>query len=161
LFALGIRHIGEETAELIAQYISQKTTDQKKMLPVLKSLSSVELAEIDGVGIVVAESFVQFMNNNYHYSVVEKLLGILTITFSQKVTGNLTGKTFVITGTLAGLSRDEVKEKVKASGGKVASSVSKKTDYVIVGEDPGSKYAEAVKFGIKILDEEKLTKLLL
>lgn len=160
LFALGIRHIGEETAELIAHYISQKTTDQKKLLSVLKNLSSVELAEIDGVGIVVAESFVQFMNNDYHYSVVEKLLGILTITFSQKVAGNLTGKTFVITGTLESLSRDEAKEKIKALGGKVASSVSSKTDYVVVGADPGSKYDDAQKLGIEILDEEAFLKTL-
>ncbi len=161
LFALGIRHIGEETAELIAHYISQKTTDQKNLLLVLKNLLSGELAEIDGVGIVVAESFVQFMNNDYHCSIVEKLLEILTITFAQKATGSLTGKTFVITGTLESFSRDEVKEKIKALGGKVSNSVSSKTDYVVVGADPGSKYDDAQKLGIEILNEQELTKLLL
>ena len=117
-----------------------------------------ELSEIEGIGAVVAESFVRFIQNEYHFSIVEQLLDILTIAFNQKISGNLTGKTFVITGTLETMSRDEAKVKIKVLGGKVASSVSTKTDYVVVGTDPGSKYDEAVKLGVEILDEEEFLK---
>ena len=158
IFALGIRHIGEETAELIAQFISEKTTNQKQVISILKKITESELSEIEGIGAVVAESFVRFIQNEYHFSIVEQLLDILTIAFNQKISGNLTGKTFVITGTLETMSRDEAKVKIKVLGGKVASSVSTKTDYVVVGTDPGSKYDEAVKLGVEILDEEEFLK---
>jgi DNA ligase (NAD+) len=156
IFALGIRHIGEETAEIIAGYITEKTTNQKDILSVIINFSVDELAMIDGVGNVVAESFTTFLQNQYHQNIVRQLLDIVTIFFPDKKTsGILTGKTFVITGTLETMSRDEAREKIKALGGKVASSVSSKTDYVVVGADPGSKYDEAQKLGIEVLDEGK------
>lgn len=156
IFALGIRHVGEETAEIIAGYIAEKTTHQKDILSVIINFSVEELAMIDGVGNVVAESFTTFLQNQYHQNIVRQLFDIVTIIFPDKKTsGILTGKTFVITGTLETMSRDEVKEKIKALGGKVASSVSSKTDYVVVGADPGSKYDEAQKLGIEVLSEGK------
>ncbi len=161
IFALGIRHIGEETAEIIAGYIAEKTTNQKDILSVVTTISVDELAMIDGIGNVVAESFTTFLQNQYHQNIVRQLLDIVTIIFPDKKTsGVLTGKTFVITGTLETMSRDEAKEKIKALGGKVASSVSSKTDYVVVGADPGSKYDDAKKLGIEILDEGKFIDIL-
>jgi DNA ligase (NAD+) len=85
---------------------------------------------------------------------VKGLLGILEFEKQKKMGGALTGKTFVITGTLQSMSRDEAKEKIKSLGGKVSSSVSKATDYVVVGDNPGSKYDEAVKLGIETLEEK-------
>ncbi|HQV64847.1 MAG TPA: NAD-dependent DNA ligase LigA [Candidatus Paceibacterota bacterium] len=155
LFALGIRHIGEETAEILANFIGQKNGELFKRL---QSVTVSDLSNLEGVGPVVAESFVEYMNNNYHARIVSELVDILDIQMPKRSTTNqsLAGKTFVLTGTLETMSRDVAKEKIKSMGGKVASSVSKNTTYVVAGADPGSKYDEAVKLGVEILDEKKL-----
>jgi DNA ligase (NAD+) len=95
--------------------------------------------------------------------IIEKLLEILTLQKEQKPAGGssaITGKVFVLTGTLPTLSRDVAKEMIKQAGGKVSSSVSKNTDYVLAGNDPGSKYDDAQKLGVTIIDEEGLINLL-
>lgn len=153
LFALGIRHIGEETAEILANFIAQKNGELFKRL---QSVTVVELSNLEGIGPVVAESFVEYLHNNYHARIVSELVDILDIQMPKRSTTNqsLAGKIFVLTGTLETMSRDVAKEKIKSMGGKVASSVSKNTTYVVAGADPGSKYDEAVKLEVEILNEE-------
>lgn len=155
LFALGIRHIGEETAEILANFIAQKNGELFKRL---QFVTVEELSNLEGIGPVVAESFVEYLHNNYHARIVSELVSVLDIQMPKRSTTNqsLAGKTFVLTGTLETMSRDTAKEKIKSMGGKVASSVSKNTTYVVAGADPGSKYDEAVKLGVEILDEKKL-----
>lgn len=152
LFALGIHHIGEETAELIAQSIQFK--NNKELLEKLFSIADNDLIVINGIGDTVAESFVDYMQDPERQTIIRGLLEILEFEQKKVSGGILTGKTFVLTGTLETMSRDEAKEKIKALGGKVSSSVSKNTDYVVAGSDPGSKYDEAVKLGIQILNEK-------
>jgi DNA ligase (NAD+) len=165
LFALGIPHIGQETAELIADTIN---TDQKNLFHVLTNITEEQLIAIDGIGPGVAGSFVDYMSDEERREIVEELLQILTI--KQGLTPNpsptergmapLVGKIFVLTGTLPTLSRDQARDLIKQAGGKVSSSVSSKTDYILVGSDPGSKYDEGVKLGIKIISEDDLMNLI-
>jgi len=113
---------------------------------------------------VVAASIARFFSESHNREVIEQLRAA-GVTWPEsegktRIVGALTGKTFVLTGTLPTLSRDEAKQKIEAAGGKVSGSVSKKTDYVVSGSDPGSKYDKAVELGIDILDEEKLLALL-
>ena len=152
MFGLGIPHIGEETADLIAQSIHFKNNNElfKKLIEV----TDEDLVAIYGIGDTVAESFVDYMQDPERQEIVKGLLEILEFERKKTTGGSLTGKTFVITGTLETMSRDDAKEKIKSLGGKVSSSVSKSTDYVVVGENPGSKYDDAVKLGVKILDEK-------
>jgi DNA ligase (NAD+) len=156
LFALGIPHIGEETADLISQSISFK--NNKELFERLVGITDNDLTVIYGIGETVAESFVDYMQDPERQEIVQGLLEILQ--FEQKKNppaggdGSLSGKTFVITGTLETMSRDEAKEKIKTLGGKVSASVSKSTSYVVVGENPGSKYDDAMKLGVEILDEK-------
>lgn len=159
LFALGIRHIGEETAELLANYIAQKDGN---LLSRLQRVTVDELSNLEGIGPVVAESFVGYMHNNYHARIVKELLDILDIQMPKQpsVGQTLTGKIFVLTGTLETMSRDSAKEKIKERGGKVAGSVSKNTTYVVAGTDPGSKYDDAQKLGIQIVNEKQFIDIL-
>ncbi len=159
LFALGIHHIGEETADLIAQSIDFKSNSDlsKKLF----SITDEDLIIINGIGETVAESFVDYMQDPERQGVVQGLIGLLKFEKKEvKTSGSLTGKTFVITGTLETMSRDEAKEKIKALGGKVSSSVSKSTDYVVVGENPGSKYDDAMKLQVPVLNEANFFKLI-
>jgi len=155
LFALGIRHVGEETAELLA---NQFTTINRS-----KNAKLLELEEIEGIGEVVAKSFYDWMNDPQNQKLLTRLLQYIDIQNPKKLqTTNykLRNKTFVLTGTMQSMSRDEAKTKIKELGGKVAGSVSAQTDYVVAGEDPGSKYEKAKKLGIKILNEKEFLKLL-
>jgi DNA ligase (NAD+) len=161
LFALGIHHIGEETADLIAQSVSFKNNSE--LAEKLFAITDEDLIKINGIGETVAESFVDYVNDPERREVISKLLEILTITPQAEIKKQqlkFSGMTFVLTGTLPTLARDEAKDKIKSLGGKVSSSVSSKTDYVVVGDEPGSKYDEALKLGVKILDEEGLLELL-
>jgi len=158
LFGLGIHHIGEETADLVANFLTWKSNDE--LFKRLIALTDDELMQIDGIGETVAASFVDYFADEEHQHIVRELLKILSFKTVKLKNTTLQGKTFVITGTLESMSRDEAKEKIKNLGGKVSSSVSANTDYVVVGENPGSKYDEAQKLGVKILSEAELTKLL-
>lgn len=169
LFALGIPHIGQETAELIADTILY--SDQSELFKILTTRTEEQLINIDGIGPGVAGSFVNYMSDDERQGIVRELLEILVIKPNptrnlsssqggESVTRNLTGKTFVLTGTLPTLSRDQARDMIKQYGGKVSSSVSSKTDYVVVGSDPGSKYDDAVRLGVEILDEESLIDLM-
>jgi DNA ligase (NAD+) len=149
LNALGIRMVGERVARVLAMRYGS--------LDRLLAASEATLAETHGIGPAIAASVRKFFDDASNRHVLEELgrLGVELTERTATVDGPkpLAGKTLVITGTLASLSREGARELVESLGGRVTSSVSKKTDYVIVGEDPGSKAEEARRLGITTLDE--------
>lgn len=152
LFSLGIRHVGEETADILARRFNTFEN--------IKNASYEKLEEIDGVGEVVAKSIIDWFSDKDNKEELKGLLPHLKIKSPEKTKSTLLGKTFVLTGTLPKLSRDEAKEMIKKNGGSVSSSVSKNTDFVLTGADPGSKYEKARDLGVKIISEEDFIKLL-
>lgn len=156
IYALGMRNVGEATAKDLAKHFGN--------LPAIMRASLDELLMVNDVGPVVAESIANFFSEIHNQTVIAELLeaGIIwqETDGKQLATGNLVGKTFVLTGTLANLSRDDAKEMIEAAGGKVSGSVSKKTDYVIAGNDAGSKLDKAKELNLTILDEAGLLALL-
>lgn len=152
IYALGINNVGEQTSEDLADHFGTLTK--------LQNASQENLNKIENIGAVVAESIFKYFRHHENQKFIEKLLqnGVQIINPVKKTAGKLTGKNFVITGTLETMSRDQAKAKIKALGGKVSESVSSKTDYVVVGSDPGSKYEKAKKLGIQILDESQFIK---
>ena len=155
IFALGIRFVGERTGQLLANHFGS--------LDKLAQATREELVEAEEVGPRVAEAIQEFFQEKRNREVIEKLRKA-GLQFKQEQTrkreGTLTGKQFVLTGTLPTYSRDEAKEMIEESGGRVVGSVSKKTDYVVVGAEPGSKLEKARTLGVKTLDEAELRKLL-
>lgn len=158
IFAMSIDHVGEETAEDLA----------KKFVTIEKFLAAKkeDFDDIEGVGEVVSESLSSWLKDAKNRKLVEKLLSHVTVV-AEKSRATQPGvklpfkdKTFVLTGTLGSMSRDEAKKKIKDLGGDVTSSVSKNTSYVVVGEEPGSKYDNALKLGVVTLDEAAFLKLL-
>ena len=152
--ALGIRFVGEATAQLLAQHF--------ETLEKLMAASEEELLHVEGVGEQVASSIREFFASERNQALIKKLQdnGVRGLPPEPQAASPLGGKTFVFTGGLADLSRDEAKAMVAARGGKVTSSVSAKTDYVVAGADPGSKLAKARELGVTILDEAKFRELL-
>jgi DNA ligase (NAD+) len=155
IFALGIRHVGERAAKILAERFES--------LDALMAARHEELTEIPEIGPKIAASIVSFFESAQNRQVIDKLIkaGVNTISKKDDQDGEkpLAGKIFVITGTLASFSRQEAGELVERLGGKVTSSVSRSTDYVVVGEKPGSKYDKAVSLGVTILSEEEFKKL--
>lgn len=146
LTSLGIPQVGEETARVIAEYFGT--------LAAIRSAREAELAAVYGVGEVVAASLYSWLHAKQNEVQLNTLLEHITVTEAKHQTsGKLTGKTVVFTGTLPNLPRDEAKDLARRHGAKVASSVSKKTDYVIVGDEAGSKATEAAKLGVTQLSE--------
>jgi len=156
LIALGIRHVGAGVADLIARHFG----DLDPML----TADRETLESIEGVGPIIAESMERFFADERNRKEIERLRAHGVRWPAAEPAGSregpLTGKTFVLTGTLEDMTRDEAKERIEALGGKVTSSVSKKTDYVVVGADPGSKLAKAQKLEVAILDGEAFDALL-
>jgi DNA ligase (NAD+) len=160
LFALGIRHVGETTAKDLAKHFGN--------MDALMAATEEQLLEVKDVGPVVARSVHAFFKEEHNKTVVELLLAPDMISFPQSEgaaaapTGPqpLAGKTLVLTGTLPTLSRDEAKALIEAAGGKVSGSVSKKTSFVVAGEEAGSKLDKARELGVAIVDEEGLQALL-
>ena len=147
LTALSIKLVGKETADLIA--------NEFPTLDAIKSASEEDLIKIDGIGDKAAKSVVEFFKNPYNLSVLNKLeeYGVKPQGSAfEKLSDVFTGKTFVITGTLS-KPRNVFEERIKKAGGKVSSSVSKKTSYVLAGENPGSKFDKATSLGVIILNE--------
>ncbi|WP_455211986.1 NAD-dependent DNA ligase LigA [Kaarinaea lacus] len=155
IYALGIRDVGEATAQALAKHFSD--------LEALMKADEGTLQQIPDVGPVVADSIVNFFHQKHNRDVIHKLInaGVHWPTVKPAKTEELPlqGKTFVITGTLS-MKRDELKDRLQSLGAKVTGSVSKSTDYVVVGEDPGSKFDKAQKLGIAIVDEPAILKLL-
>lgn len=154
LHALGILHVGEQTAQDIAEHFGT--------LGALERASLEEISDVPNVGPVVAQSVYAYFREPAHQRFIKKLLknGVRIQTQSPRRPGKLSGKTFVVTGTLRTLSREEAKAKIKALGGKVTESVSKRTSYLVVGEDPGSKFEKAQKLGVPTLPEREFLALL-
>jgi len=153
--ALGIRHVGAKTARLLTQRFNR--------LEDFFQVTEEELTAIPEIGSIMAASIVAFFQEPRNRITVDRLLqaGVNGLEPTSEQTDQpLTGKVLVLTGTLPTLSRNEATELIEARGGQVTSSVSRKTDYVVVGSEPGSKYDKAVQLGITILDEEALLKLL-
>lgn len=150
LFALGIPHVGQVAAKKICNVY--------KNMESIMNATTEELAKIDDIGEVIARSLVNFFGNENNISEIERLktAGINMVKIeTEKSSDLLTGKTFVLTGTLPTLSRNEAKKLIEDNGGKVSSSVSKKTDYVLLGEEAGSKLLKAQELGISLLSEEE------
>lgn len=151
IYALGIRNVGIKTANDLANHY--------KSLDNLKKASVEELLQVGDIGPIIADNIIEFFQDHEILRAIDKLLAEgVNPTFEEieKEESIFTDKTVVITGTIEGISRSEIKEMVERMGGKVSSSVSKKTDFVIVGADPGSKYTKALDLGIQIIDEERL-----
>ncbi len=156
IFALGIRNVGEATAKDLARHFGS--------LDKLIAAKEDDLMAVRDVGPIVAQSIAQFFGEPHNLDVVRKLrdAGVNWAESAgvQQSAGILTGKTLVLTGTLPTLTREAAKDKIEAAGGKVAGSVSKKTDYVVAGVEAGSKLAKAQELGVAILDEAGLLALL-
>lgn len=156
LVGLSIPHVGEETAILLAREF--KTIDD------VAAASEGRLSQMNGVGEIVAEAIVHWFSLKRHQSLVERLKRVLVIVNDapRQARGEklpLFGKTFVLTGGLSSMTRDEAKEKIRRLGGDVSSSVSKKTTYVVAGEESGSKLAKARELGVEVLTEEEFVRM--
>ncbi len=166
LFALGILHVGEETANVLASVSIKEQGASIKPADILKvfhRMTPDDLQEIPDVGPKVAASIHEWFREPRNVKLIERLdkAGVQIESHKSSVISHrLSGKTFVLTGTLASMSRQAAKEKIRALGGDVAESVSKKTDYVVAGAEPGSKYEKAKELGITILGEKEFLKLL-
>jgi DNA ligase (NAD+) len=198
IYGLGIRHVGEETAELLAGALEFKADEGlgreakggavsagrmairkiekisamigkikvPELIRVFQKLKTNDLEKFSDIGPIVAESIIEFWQDAHNLKILEKFnkAGIVLLmsekTASEGQNRPLKGRIFVLTGALAGLTRGEAKDKIKELGGKVKDSVSRETDYVVAGSDPGSKYERAKKLGIKILNEEEFLKIL-
>jgi len=154
LFALGIRHVGETTAEDLAGHFLR--------LDDFFRLLEEDLMEVEGIGPEVAASVHQFFKDKKNKESIERLkkAGVKVIEPKVKEKGKLVGKTFVFTGTLKAFGRDEARNLVESLGGMTASGVSKKVDFVVIGEDPGSKFDKAKELGIKTLTEEEFMRII-
>ena len=154
LLGLGIRHVGERTAGLLAAHFGA--------IEPLMAATQEELVRVNEIGPIVAEAVFDFFARPQNKALVEELISLgLTMKAEKRVTTTtFEGLTFVLTGTLPTLTRDAAKEKIEAAGGRVSGTVSKKTDYVVAGEEAGSKLEKAQSLGVKVLDEPGLLALL-
>jgi DNA ligase (NAD+) len=154
IFGLGIRFVGERTAQFLAEHFGS--------MDALMKAGEEELLEVEEVGPRIAQSIAEFFREPKNRELVERLRKAgLTFTGKKKQRGTrLTGKTFVLTGTLARFTRDQAKQMIEDAGGRVASSVSKKTDYVVAGTDAGSKLDKAKELGVPVISEKEMEALL-
>jgi len=154
LYSLGIRHVGEHVAALLA--------DQFDSLEQLGAGSEEMLTAIEGIGPIVAKSIANFFKQPENLDTVRRLLraGIQIESATPAIRKSLAGRTFVLTGALATLTRRQAKEMIAAAGGKVSGAVSRNTDFVVAGESPGSKLAKARELGVTVIDETQLKELL-
>ncbi len=152
--ALSIRHVGKETADIIVSELPS--------IEAIMNASVEELSNIEGVGEKIAQNVYEFFHNPENVKMIEefKELGFLFENQAVMKTDELSGKTFVLTGTLQTMTRDEASDKIKMRGGKTSSSVSKKTSFVIAGENAGSKLDKAQDLGVIILNEDEFLKLI-
>ncbi len=185
LFAIGIRHVGEESAIELANFLEAEMHEAAEvhhetnkshhheqqgamdfsisaMLRLMHRINEEKLMEIEGFGEKVAAEITQWFHEEKNIEFLKKLAHVgLTLQYEpRQISSALKDKQFVVTGTLSTMSRDDAKAKIRKSGGKVQAVVSAKTDYVLCGENPGSKFDKAKKLGIKIIDEKEFLKML-
>jgi DNA ligase (NAD+) len=153
LVGLSIDQVGEETAVDLAEHF--------QTLEAIRSATREELEAIEGVGPIVAQSVHDWFRDPAHKQLVERLVKEVQVEPYEPAgtSKKLRGTTFVLTGTLKSMTRDEAKEQIRRQGGIVTSSVSKNTDYVVAGSDPGSKYQDAKRLGVSILTEAEFKRL--
>jgi DNA ligase (NAD+) len=174
IYALGIPGVGEEVAKLLARHFGSiaklMTADWTALMADKEALRKENgqrrkrgepLAEVplEGIGPELAESIDKFLHERHNREVLERLTRVVEIA-APAARRSAGGKTFVLTGSLAGMTRDEAQEALEARGHKVAASVSKKTDYVVAGADAGSKLDRARSLGVPVIDEKQLRELL-
>jgi DNA ligase (NAD+) len=155
LVALSIRHVGPTAAQGLASALGS--------IKSISEASAQELADIDGVGQIIAESIVEWFGVKWHKEIItkwEKAGVCMVVQQTEQLPQTLAGLTFVVTGGLESFTRDGISETITAHGGKPTSSVSKKTDFVLVGSDPGSKLAKAQELGVPVIDEARFKELL-
>lgn len=155
IVSLSIRHVGPTAAQALANHF--------KSIDAIASASAADLAEVDGVGGVIADSIIDWFKIKWHQQIVvrwSKAGVAMELIESNTAPQTLAGLTFVVTGSLESFTRDGINEVITAHGGKSASSVSKKTDYVLIGAEPGSKAKKAEELGVTIIDEAKFKELL-
>ena len=155
IVALSIRHVGPTAAQALATSLGS--------IKAISQANAQELADIDGVGLIIAESIVEWFGVKWHQEIIsqwEKAGVCMVVQQIEQLPQTLAGLTFVVTGGLESFSRDGISETIAAHGGKASSSVSKKTDYVLVGSDPGSKLAKAQELGVPVIDEARFKELL-
>jgi DNA ligase (NAD+) len=155
LVSLSIRHVGPTAAQGLATALGS--------VKAISEASAEELADIDGVGQIIAESIVEWFGVKWHQEIIKKWekAGVcMVVQQTEQLPQTLAGLTFVVTGGLESFTRDGISETIAGHGGKAASSVSKKTDYVLVGSDPGSKLAKAQELGVPVIDEARFKELL-
>lgn len=154
IFALGIRHVGEQTAYDLAQNFAT--------LNRLKSASRDEIISVANVGEVIGTSVYDYFHLDKNLILLDKLLvrGVEIGVMAKPKYAPLANQTFVLTGSLSTMTRDEAGESIRSLGGSVSSAVSKETSYVVAGDDPGSKYDKAKKLGVPIIDEKAFLRLI-
>ncbi len=152
IYALGIRHVGQQTAIDLA--------DQYGSLDAFRHAGKENLGEVEGVGEVVAASIEEWLQDTQHQHFIDRLLKAGVVVYVEQRSNELAGKSFVITGTLETISREDAAAAIRKRGGKSVASVSAQTDYVVVGANPGSKAAKAEKLSIPVLDEDAFLALL-
>jgi DNA ligase (NAD+) len=154
LLGLGLRFVGERTAQLLAAHFGS--------MDALMAASAEELEAVNEVGPRVSQAILEFFGEEKNKELIERLRAAgLTLTAEKRVTtSTLEGLTFVLTGTLPTLTRELAKEKIESAGGRVSGSVSKKTSYVVAGEEAGSKLDKATSLGVPVLDEAGLLNVL-
>ncbi len=154
LYAIGIRHVGQGVAQLLTENFSS--------MEKLMDASEEELQSVAGIGPQIAESVVHFFKEKHNRDIIKRLqgAGLQLSSSSTKKKGKLNGLTFVLTGTLPTLTREQAKQLIEENGGKVASSVSKSVNYVLAGEDAGSKLEKAKKLGVAVLSDEEFRKMI-
>ncbi|MFH1938253.1 MAG: NAD-dependent DNA ligase LigA [Patescibacteria group bacterium] len=154
IHALGIRHVGEETAIALSQYFGK--------LDKIRKASLKNLLQIEDIGEVVAQSIFEWFNRQGNKELIKKLLDNgIEIEKVKTVKKKLIGQTFVLTGEMDRFTREQAKSKIRQLGGNVSSSVSKQTDFVVIGQNPGSKYNRAKKLGVKIINEQEFLKIVI
>jgi DNA ligase (NAD+) len=154
IYGLGIRMVGERTAQFLAEHFGSMDT--------LVKAGEEELQEVNEVGPRIAQSIVEFFQEPKNRALVKQLNDLgLRMTGTKKARGTkLAGKTFVLTGTLTHFTRDQTKKMIEDAGGRVSGSVSKKTDYVVAGDDAGSKLEKAKELGVKVIGEKEMQELI-
>lgn len=167
IYALGIRYLGEQGSSELASYILTKESNLQnysleKFIHAIEKISLEELDNLEGIGHTVAQSLYEYFQNKKHIDLIKRLAdrGIEIVLATPKKHTEVLGKSFVLTGTLAAMSRNEAKDRIKSLGGKVLASITHDTDYLVVGTDAGSKLKKASELGIKTLEESEFLRLL-
>jgi DNA ligase (NAD+) len=163
IYGLGVRHVGEESALALVKSKKLKVESLKEFINIFQKISKEDLKEINDFGPIVAKSIFEWFHDKKNIELLERLENVgLTIKKTKLPISNykLQDKSFVLTGTLEGLTREEAKAKIRELGGNISSSVSKNTDYVVAGAEPGSKLDKAAKLGVKVIGEKEFLKLI-